>query len=460
MGTCACALVPAYRPPVIALMPAYEYGREVSDATLQTSDTVWWDGFHDPVLHSILEQTLTQNLDLAQAFARVDEARAAAAGAGATLWPQGEVGVATSRSQDSLKSPLGEIAHAVGAPRDYDTQSAVAQASWEIDLFGGLGLRRDAAIDEAQAVEIARAAVRIAVTAEAADAYLELRGLQAQLTLTYAQTSTQAQEVDIVQSRLAQGFASDRDLQKAQAEFERVRGSIPSLQSGIDAQIYRLDLLMGTEAGAHRAELTLNPSQPQPPQPAGDLAPAELLRRRPDVAMAERHLAGTSARIGAALSEYYPHLAFSGLVGFETRGMGPLLTGDALQSVGLMGLRWRLFDFGRIDAEVAVARSRDAQALIAYRSTVLRATGEVEAALSRYVANRTECGSLDREITALSRVHDQALDAYRVGAVALTEVLDADRDLLAARKRLAMSTANLARAAVAAFRALGGGWTG
>ena len=129
--------------------------------------------------------------------------------------PRGAWPHAASRSHDSLTSPLGEIVHAVGAPRNYHTYATAAQASWEIDLFGSLRRGREAAMAEAQAAEVSQTAIRIAISAEAADAYLDLRGLQAQLQLAESQEATQSHLVELVRMRLGQGVSSDRELQRA-----------------------------------------------------------------------------------------------------------------------------------------------------------------------------------------------------------------------------------------------------
>jgi NodT family efflux transporter outer membrane factor (OMF) lipoprotein len=454
-----CAVGPSYQRPDVQLPSAFRNAGELA-GPVPSPDAVWWAGFHDPVLTQIIDRALAQNLDLAAAAARMAEARGAAALSGAALLPQGGLGAAASSSHDSLQSPIGEIAHAVGAPRNYETYSAGAQASWEIDLFGSLRRGREAAAAEAQAAEMSQAATRIAISAEAADAYLDLRGLQAQLRLADAQEETQSHLVDLVRQRVDQGASSDRELQRSMGELERVRALKPALRAAIDAQIYRLDVLMGTPAGTHREELAIQANQPSVPHPIGSIAPADLLQHRPDIVIAERRLAAANARIGAAVAEYYPHLTFNGLLGFESVDTGTLFTSAARQSGVLAGLRWRLFDFGRVDAEVAIARGRDQEALAGYRAAVLRATEDVEAALSRFVESRCEAQILERQIAALTRAREEAQTAYEGGVLPLIEVLEVDRDLLDARDRLAAANANEARAAVASFRALGGGWAG
>ena len=124
----------------------------------------------------------------------------------------------------------------------------------------------------------------------------------------------------------------------------------------------------------------------------------------------------------------------------------------------MAGLRWRLFDFGRVDAEVAGAKAREAEALADYRMTVLRAAGEVETAFSLLIESRAEVAALNRQIAELTAARARAQEAYSAGAVSLIEIIDADRALLQASDQLAQAQTEGARASVAAWRALGGGW--
>ena len=453
----ACAVGPDYRRPDVALTSSYVHGDVVASAPA-TPDT-WWQTFNDAVLDRIVTRALSQNLDLAQVRARVQQARAAAEQAGSALAPSGELGGSGSTVRQSFESPIGHVAEAVGASRNYRDYSVGAQASWEIDLFGGLRRGREAAIADAEAASISAGAMRVAIAAETADAYLALRGLQARLAVAEHQEQIQVQLVELVRQRTAQGIASDREMQRATADLEGVRASVPPLRAATEAQLNRLDILMGAPAGTYRADLAPVVALPIAPTPAGSVTPADLLRRRPDVVAAERHLAASNARIGAALAEYYPHVSLGGLLGFASAGASQLFTGNAVQSTGVAGLRWRLFDFGRVDAEVAMAKGRTEEALAAYRAAAIRATEDVESALALLVQSKAETAALERQIAALQRARDQTKKAYEEGALSLIEVLDVDRQLLAASDRLATAKANSARASVASFRALGGGWT-
>jgi outer membrane protein TolC len=183
------------------------------------------------------------------------------------------------------------------------------------------------------------------------------------------------------------------------------------------------------------------------------------LRRRPDIIAAERRLAASNARIGVAVAEYYPKVSLAGLLGFDSLSAARFFHADSFEPQATVGLRWRLFDFGRVDAEVAQASSVHAQALLAYRQTVLRATEDVENAFSSLAQLEIEIHELGDEVDALGRARDTSRELYLAGASSLTDVLDAERESLVAQDQLAQARADCDRSAVASFRALGGGWT-
>ncbi|WP_296187536.1 TolC family protein [Pseudomonas sp. UBA1879] len=153
-----------------------------------------------------------------------------------------------------------------------------------------------------------------------------------------------------------------------------------------------------------------------------------------------------------------PHISLSGLLGFDTAHSGQLFSASAFQPQAIVGLRWRLFDFGRVDAQVAQAKGANAEALADYRQVMLKATEDVENAIVTLVQLEQQRMEVDQEVAAHQTARDAAQDAYKGGAISLVEVLDEDRQLLVSRDQLAQLHANDARAAVSTFRALGGGW--
>lgn len=188
-------------------------------------------------------------------------------------------------------------------------------------------------------------------------------------------------------------------------------------------------------------------------------SPADLLLRRPDLIAAERKLVATNARIGEAIAEYYPKFSLSGLLGSATAvSSGNLFTQAASQSAGVLGLRWRLFDFGRINAQIDLAKGQDAEALAAYRLAVLRAAEDVENAFSALVNRKQQTATLTLGEASLARARASAFAAYERGTSSLIDVLYADASVLQASDARAQAQTDSARAAVAAYKALGGGW--
>src|SRR5437763_2218097 len=340
----SCAVGPDYRPVRFALSrfhnaPAVEARSAAAPAPPLDR---WWTGFGDPVLTSIVERAVEQNLDLAAALARVDQARAAARRAGAALLPTADATAQVAKVRQSLESPIGAIGrHLPGFDRSVTLYDIGVGAGWEIDLFGGLRRGAEAAKAEAEAAEAAGVGTRIMVAADAADAYFLVRGFQARLAFAREQIATDEHLLQLVRLRFARGDASDREVAQAEALLAQARSTVPPLVSGLEAELNRLDVLMGDQPGTHAAELAREAAIPAIPSVPRNDGPVDVLRRRPDVIAAERRLAASNARIGAALGEYYPKLSIAGLLGFESVDVGHLFRSATLQPPRRAGRRWR-----------------------------------------------------------------------------------------------------------------------
>lgn len=460
----ACAMGPDYHRPVIA-QPQRFLGTPA--VTQRTADGVqptavsspWWTGFEDPTLTAMVDTALAQNLDIAQAVARVTQARAALGAAGAALLPSGSVSAQAATARQSLQTPVGWIASgSPGFDRNGELYEGNLSAGWEIDLFGGLRRGEEAAGADYRGSQAGVAAARLAVAAQTADTYIVIRGLQARITVLKAQVDTQSRLVQIVRLQYDKGVAAELQLRQAEGALAQVGSSVPVLETGLDAAMNALDILLGSQPGTHRAMLVASAAIPRAPTIADTGSPADLLRRRPDLIIAENRLVASNARIGLATAEYFPKFSLGGLIGTATTSTGGLLSGGATQAQGFLGLRWRLFDFGRIDAEISSTKGANAEALASYRLAVLRASEDVENALSALVKREAQEATLGRGEAALARAQSASLAAYKGGVVSLIEVLDADRRLLDTRDARAQAQTETARAAVASFRALGGGW--
>jgi len=458
-----CTVGPDYVRPDLAASGSYH-----GDAALQARHAdapappidVWWQGFDDPELVTIIDRVLAQNLDLAASAARVDQARAVAQAASANRLPSGELTADADRMHQSVYGPLGTLANTLpGYKRRQTLEDVGVGASWETDLAGGLHRQSQAASAEYQAAEASHVGVRISLAAEAADAYFRVRGAQARIAIAERQVTNESGLLDIVNLRREGGVGTVRESAQAQALVLQAKATVPPLRRELATQLNRLDVLMGVAPGTYAMEIVARETPLHVPTIDAAGGPAALLRRRPDVIAAERRLVASNARIGAALSEYYPSLSLTGLLGFSSLASGSLLTSKAFQPEAMLGLRWRLFDFGRVDAEVKQARGADAEALANYRNTMLRATEDVENAIVAVVELENQKQILADEVTAHQQARDAAQDAYKGGAVSLIEVLDEDRQLLQSQDLLAEVQADNARSAVAAFRSLGGGWS-
>lgn len=461
VGITGCAVGPKYDRPAVKLQPFHNAPSVETRAASLPAPPLdqWWTGFHDPELTRIVGRALDQNLDLAAAMARVQQARAAARGAGAQRMPAGNLNASTTTIHQSTESMTGRLAsHLPGYDRNQNYYDLGFAASWETDLFGGLKRGAEAATAEAQAAEASRTGTRITVAAEAADAYLQIRGAQARLNFAKEQIATDSHLVELVQQRRDAGIASDRELAQAQAVLSQAKATIPLITVSLEAQLNRLDVLMGAQPGTYAAELTPVADIPEVPAISGYGTPTELLRRRPDIIAAERMVAASNAHIGQALAEYYPKLSLSGIVGSQTVAPAHLFEQQGFQPASVVGLRWRLFDFGRVASEVQLARGANAEALLRYRSSVLHAAEDVEDAFSLLVQSENRRNEIVREIAELQRVRDRSEESYAAGVIGLTDVLDADRQLLVAKDDLAVARESAARAAVGSYRALGGGW--
>jgi NodT family efflux transporter outer membrane factor (OMF) lipoprotein len=422
--------------------------------------TVWWGSFGDPQLAHFVTLALEQNLDLAQASARVAQARSGLGAANAALLPSGNINAQGARAYQSVETPLGQV---LNSRPNFDRYGNAYEANlgvgWELDVFGGVRRGREAALAEYQASEAGAAATRLAVAAQTADIYISIRGLQTRLDVARRQVQTQQELLSTINLLYGKGLAAELQVRQVEGALAQVRASVPVLETGLDTAMNALDVMLGTAPGTHREELANAAVIPIAPQIASTGSPRDLLRRRPDLIVAERRLAASNARIGMAIAEYYPKLSFSGLIGSATSlSSGNLFTGGASQAAGVLGLRWRLFDFGRINAQIDLAKGQEAEALAGYRLAVLRATEDVENAFSALVKREDQAGILSQGVDSLSRARGASFAAYQKGVVSLIEVLQADESLLRASDMRAQAQTESARAAVAAFKALGGGW--
>lgn len=459
-----CAVGPDYHQPAPAMPDRYlgQTAIEQRHAKVSADFSVWWEGFGDPQLTRFVKLALEQNLDLAQASARVAQAQAGLSAANAALLPSGTINAQGARAYQSVETPMGQVLNSKPHFDRYgNAYEANLNVGWELDVFGGVRRGREAALADYQASEAGVAATRLTVAAQTADIYISIRGLQARLDIARKQVQTQQDLLATINLLYGKGLAAELQMRQAEGALAQVRASLPILETGLDTAMNALDVMLGKPPGTYRVDLANTVAIPAAPQIAASGSPGDLLRRRPDLIVAERRLAASNARIGMAIAEYYPKLSLSGLMGSATSvSAGNLFTSGASQAAGVLGLRWRLFDFGRINAQIGLAKGQEAEALAAYRLAVLRATEDVENAFSALIKREDQASILAQGVDSLGRARGASFAAYQKGVVSLIEVLQADENLLRASDMQAQAQTESARTAVATFKALGGGWQG
>lgn len=423
-----------YRRPELA--QAAQYLHQPAIGLRQDADAAelqqWWTAFGDPRLSHLVTQALAQNLDLAQAAARVRQARAAIGAADTVLLPSVNLDGQAARAYQSVQTPLGRVLDATpGYARAGSARELNLQASWELDLFGGLRREREAARADYEATEAGWAAARLAVAAQTADLYLAIQGLQTRHALARKQVETQAALLDMSTLLYGKGLANEPSLRQAEAALAQARAALPGLETARAVALHALDVMLGAAPGTHDKELAASGAIAAAPRITAGGAQGDLLRRRPDLIAAERRLAAASARTGAQMAEYYPKLSLGALLGSSTAG-GSLFSSGSGQAAGVLGMRWRLFDFGRIGAQIDAAQGQEAELLAAYRLAVLHATEDVENACSALLAHEEQAGMLAQGVAALERSRAASLAAFQQGVASRQELLQADVQLLRA----------------------------
>lgn len=439
----ACSVGPDYRAPApasLSVPPAY-VGPGAQPAT-PADLSRWWERFDDPLLTRLIEEASAGNLDLRIATARLAQAREALVQARAGLLP--EAGVSAGVGRD------------LGAGRDRTTFSVGGDASWQVDLFGGIRRSVEAAGAAAEGAYYDREAVRVAIAAEVASNYIAARLAQARLAIARDTLAIADDNLRIAQWRVQAGLVSSLDAEQARAARAQTAASIPALEANFSSAAHRLAVLTGRPPGALLDSLAAPAPVPEGPAGVATGIPADTLRQRPDVRAAERGLAAATARIGVAEAQLYPQLRLSGNIGtsaFSLGGLFDAITGGLLGSLGQS-----LFNGGALRSQVRSQRAAAEAALAGYRQSVLVALEDVEDALAALDAAQRREAEFAIALDAASNSAILSRVQYRSGLIDFQSLNQAESQLLSAREGLATSRAARASALVQLYQALGGGW--
>jgi multidrug efflux system outer membrane protein len=456
-----CTVGPDYREPKLATpanwQEAQQKGVDIRPAEL----TQWWTSFNDPLLNSLVERAVKSNLDLRIAEARIREARASRAVTASGLWPTLDVSASYSRnrtSENSLMFPSQGGVGGSGFNLDRNLYDTAIDASWEIDVFGGVRRGVEAADATIAASVESRRDVLVTLLGDVAKNYIDLRGFQRRLAVARANLKAQQDTWELTRIRFQAGLTSDLEVAQAEAQVNTTAAQIPTLESALKQAAYSLDLLLGLSPGALWNDLANETRIPSLPPEVLVGLPSDLLRRRPDIRFAERELAAATAQVGSAMADLFPKFSLTGLAGLQSISASDWFTGRSRYwSIGPT-VTWPIFDAGRIRANIEIRNAQQEQALNQYEKTVLAALGDVEKSLVSYSREQMRQRSLAEAVAANRRAVEMANELYVRGLNDFLNVLDTQRSLYAAENDLAQSETTMASNLVALYKALGGGW--
>jgi len=499
---CGCTVGPRYQPPKYTSAPAFgELG-----APVNTNEPVadWWREFHDPELDRLIDGVLRSNIDLQIAAARIRESRSQRNIAAADLFPQVDADSSYARSLGSknVVLPLGGSsgsgggspkmvsratpraesesggssagggslgANPLGSPPSpfgkgglpgatTDLYQVGFDASWEIDVFGGKRRAVEAATAAAAAVAESRHALQVSLVAETARDYLELRGAQERLRIARDNLAAQNDVLTLTRSKQSVGLDTDLDVARAASEVAATESSLAPLEADARKLVHALSTLAGREPNELVPELAeAKPVPAEPPEvPVG--LPSQLLKRRADIREAERQIAEANARIGVAKADLFPKFALIGSAGLDSSSAANLFNWESKYFLISPTVAWRIFDAGRIMANIHLQEANKQEAALQYRGAILKALREVEDALTGYASERVRRNHLSEELRQDQRVLELARQRYDKGLADFLIVLDAERNVLASQDAMARSEVSVATELVALYKSLGGGW--
>jgi multidrug efflux system outer membrane protein len=474
MAISACTVGPNYQRPVVTVPEQWRNDAKTSAAgagaagvagaagaagaadaaqasAVSLADQDWWALFRDEQLQALIREALAGNKDLMLAAARVQEVRALLGVTRADQFPEVTAGVGATRNRASAKTaiPRGPTS----ASNDFNVGGDL---SFELDLWGRLRRATESARASYLASEEARYAVRLALVRSVAQVYFELRDLDSQLEVAVRARDTRDASLKLATARRRGGLTSDLDVQQATAELASSRAVMANLDLQITQKENALNLLLGRDPGNVTRGVTLAAQQLPPDVPAG--LPSALLERRPDIRQAEQELVSANAQIGVAKAAFFPRIALTGSLGFESAELSELLT----RSAGLWSLSGNLaapiFNAGRNRHNLEAAKARHEQAVVAYARAVQQAFHEVENTLVAYRKTREVQDAQEAQVAAATESLRLAEVRYRGGISTYLDVLDSQRQLLAAELQLSQTRRAHLVSLVQLYGALGGGW--
>jgi NodT family efflux transporter outer membrane factor (OMF) lipoprotein len=419
----------------------------------------WWRSLNDPTLESLIDRAIKANPDVLIALDHLQAARTYEIAVVGTALPEvrasGAAGRGTGSDLGRGRADQSLISADHSAGLEHINQIGGFDALWEIDLFGQYRREMQAARYDSQAIAAQRNVVLVSVIANVARAYVDLRGLQMRASVLHASIDALRESQHLARERYERGITNELDLTLANRELGVRESQAAPLNAQISAAEYTIATLLGQYPEDLVTELNKPAMIPSVPSAVQSGVPVDLLRRRPEIIEAERRLASTTARIGIATANLFPHVSISAAIGAQ-RQTTPLV-GEHIWSAGV-GTVWPLLDFGSLDAQVEIAELNTRALLVNYRRTIQDAVKEVDTTWSAYAAEQDSLVKLGEALAASQRAVELANERYVRGLTDYLNLVDAQRQEYDIEEQYTAAQQLAAEQFIALYRSLGGGW--
>jgi len=461
IGLTGCIVGPDFQSPEIREAPrrsAPDSGSVPSRTVEGAVDIIWWKSFRDSQLSSLVERLVAQNLDLETAAERVVQSVAQRQVAASQGLPHIEGQSLTTYNRQSPNGTVSLLTPAPGAPLEYALFRDGLTSSWQLDLFGRVRRAVEAADANTLAAVENRHGVALAAVAELAQSYMQLRGTQNRLGIAKRNLRLAEENVELVNTRFANGTATTLDLAQARSQQATIAATLPPLRTQEAELINAIGLLLGDAPRALEAELHRSRILPRVPRQVLVGIPGTLVRRRPDVREAEAKLHEATAQSGVAVASFYPDVTLNGAANVESLHLSNLFSPTSGAFAVGPSISIPIFEGGQLKGTLALRESQQREAAIFFQKTVLRAWKEVDDALTAYREAQRRRADVARSVTENQAALQAARQRYSEGAIDFLNVIATQAQLLQSENDLADSDTQIATDLVNLYRALGGGW--
>jgi NodT family efflux transporter outer membrane factor (OMF) lipoprotein len=459
IGLTNCTVGPTYKQPELTMGVPDAWHQQVARDFTQDKVGVqsWWQRFKDPILIAIIIEAEEQNISLQMATSSLRQARASYGVAASQFVPDISANGSVQREQSSAHSPSHANFSTVNS-KPVNDFSVGLDASWEIDLWGGISKNVEAASATYGAELEQYRDTLISLRAEVASSYINVRKLQIERELTAQYNNSLRQLLALIESQYEQGTISKSDLEQERAAYDQDSTALPNVEMKLQQEYARLAVLLGTDVQSIESRLSTIAPLPRAIPTVAVGIPADLIRRRPDIRNAERNLAAQTAIVGSTMSDLYPKLSLSGAFGYEATKSSNLIQWSSRTYGFGPTVSWDIFNGDRIKSQIQLQEEKMNEAFLNWELTVLHAFAEVETAMSNLILSGRVQDSMNDAARSLLEAYELTEQEFSAGIVQMQTVLQAEQNYINAQIALVERTGTVSQNLVLLYKSLGGDW--